>query len=210
LFGSVFISRLFKRYTSTTAISFVLFPVVRLEELEKYILENKMEPPTLERESALIEIRDFSFHGITELLKLKNIFTNCEFGFEKDLLPNPQMPVNGRLDIILTCDEGYAVLDFKRSKTSVGNKKQLLDFKKIQPWFYLNHYPMPDRICLFVGYLVLSNPKDSLILCNEKSIQERLKLGDFQGNFSALEDEKIPDISKRFSDYEKQKFSQKK
>ena len=178
------------------------------EEFEKYILEYKMEPTALEKESALIEIRDYAFHGITELLKLKNIFTNCEFGFEKDLIPNLEMPVNGRLDVILTCDEGYAVLDFKRSNNSIGNKKQLLDFKKIQPWFYLNHYPMPDRICLFVGYLVLSNPKDSLILCNEKSIQEKLKLGYFQGSLSSMDDEKIPDISKRFTDYEKQKFSQ--
>ncbi|MFI5389955.1 MAG: PD-(D/E)XK nuclease family protein [Bacteriovoracales bacterium] len=175
------------------------------DEFEKYIQENKMQPTSLERESAAIEVRDYSFHGISELLKLKNIFSNCQFGFEKELIPDSEMPVNGRLDLILTCDEGYAILDFKRN-SSPGLKNQLINFKKIQPWFYLNHYPIPGNNCLFLGYLVLSNPKDSLIICKEPKVKEKLELGDFQGSISFKEDERIPDLIKSFSEFEKQKF----
>lgn len=182
------------------------------EELEKYLVENKMNPPVLEKERALIEIKDYSRNGILELLKLKTIFSNCEFGFEKPLQKSSDLPINGRLDVVVISAEGFAVLDFKRSKGPVGNAKQLMEFEKIQPWFYLNHYPVKDKHCLFLGYINLSDPKDSLIYCSEELVVEKLKGINFLEGKNLrtfkTEDEKIPHKLEQFSDFEREKFKE--
>lgn len=179
-------------------------------QLDKYITQNKMSPSSLEVERAFIEVKDFALNGTLELLKLKNIFGECEFGFEKELIKTDDLPINGRLDVIVTTKEGYAVLDFKRSKTSIGSGNQLLEFKKIQPWFYLNHYPIQEKSCLFLGYINLSDPKTSLVYCQDQNILERLKEANFlEGkNIQTYkeEEEKIPNMLNKFSEFEKEKF----
>ncbi len=180
------------------------------EQFDKYIIQNKMNPSPMEKDRAFIEVKDFSFNGIIELLKLKNIFLDCDFGFEKELIKTDDLPVNGRLDVIMSSKEGYGVLDFKRSKASIGSGNQLLEFKKIQPWFYLNHYPLADKTCLFLGYINLSDPKTSLIYCQDQSILERLKEGNFLEGKNIQthkeEEDKIPNLLIKFSEFEKENF----
>lgn len=187
-----------------------IFEKTAMEELDKYIIENNMNPPSLEKERALIEIKDYSRNGILELLKLKSIFPNCGFGFEKPLIKSAGLPINGRLDVIVSTTEGYAVLDFKRSKGSIGNAKQLMEFEKIQPWFYLNHYPVENQNCLFLGYINLSDPKESLIHCSDDLIVEKLKsVGFLEGeNIRTSKHETISSKLEQFSDFEKETFKE--
>ncbi len=177
------------------------------EEFEKFILENKMIPTGLEKEKARIEIKNYSYHGIIELLKLKKGFPDGMFLFEKDLIPSADIPINGRLDVLFSCSEGYGILDFKRGSGSIPSGKELFDFKKIQPWVYLNHYPVEGKNCLFLGYLNLSSPKESLIFCNNSSIQERLRDFNFEAKTSIVE-KTMSQIKEEFFNFEIKKFEE--
>ena len=78
----------------------------------------------------------------------------------------------GFVDCILKTEFGDIVLDFKRSKSGVPNKKQVLQFEKIQALSYASKM---DSDVLMFGYVSLSNLEESLYFTKDASLVDFMK-----------------------------------
>lgn len=98
---------------------------------------------------------------ITEfLIELKkNKEVSLEFEFD---LAKKTSEYRGRIDLIIKYGDEYTVLDFKRSKSSIPSAKSLLEFEKVQIWYYLNGTKSLGGKIVNFGFLSLSNLEDSL------------------------------------------------
>lgn len=104
-------------------------------------------------------------HFVTDfLIELRNSF-GVELFFEYDLslLDNKY---RGRIDLLIKSGDSFTLIDFKRSKSSIPTTASLLNYKKIQLWYYISGLQGTGFDVDNFGYLSLSNLADSLIFTN--------------------------------------------
>ena len=110
------------------------------------------------------EVKEAAQNGISVLKSMRQELGDIELVFEYDLKAN-NSNFSGRVDcVIIKEGKTVGILDFKRSESSIPGKYELLDFKKIQLWFYQQRiFEMPGD-GLFAGYINLARTSDSLFI----------------------------------------------
>lgn len=116
----------------------------------------------IDRENYLQEIKIYSSRASIELLKIKSI-PGAQLEFEIETRWKDSY-VRGSIDCLVLFPDGYFILDFKRSKYKICSLSELLNFEKIQLWFYKEHLATKDLgNFLGMGYLTLGDLNESLV-----------------------------------------------
>jgi RecB family exonuclease len=135
------------------------------EVLDQFLERENRNLNQINYKNLFTEIKLYSKQAISYLLNLKKIDPEVHFEFEKKLSLNfLDLVLDASIDCIIHFSKGYAVLDFKRSESSIPSQKQILSFEKIQILFYLKFLFDKNSNVLFFGYLNLNNLEDSLLL----------------------------------------------
>ncbi|MCT4643265.1 MAG: PD-(D/E)XK nuclease family protein [Bacteriovoracaceae bacterium] len=139
--------------------------------LHKYKLENDIEYSL-----SFLEVKNFTFSTILELLELKREY-GLNFTFEKDISSNIVSHI-GSIDCFGTGNVNV-LFDFKRGASSIPSKKALLEFSKIQVLLYLLNTkktaPSFFEKEFLTGFINLSELESSLIISNSKDLAKSLK-----------------------------------
>lgn len=168
--------------------------------LDKHLIDKVMSPSL--KKTAQVEIRDYSYHGISEIFKILKVYPDAKLEFEKELLGGD---IRGSVDLYFEAGDYMGVLDFKRSKASIGSEKDLRSFSKVQLWFYLNHLDSKKE-CVLLGYLNLARTDDSVILLTEEFKAKLKDEGFCQGK--GLKDFKMPakELLEKYISFENESF----
>lgn len=146
-----------------------------LEELtSKYNINLKQKA----LDTHLIEIRSLCGPIIKNLLELNKSF-GLNYSFEHGILINQEINYTGSIDLYAFNQKIAFILDFKRGGASIPSQKGLVSFEKIQLWFYLKRLQQLgvlqlDKEIVF-GYINLSRPEESLVLCTQEISRSLLK-----------------------------------
>lgn len=140
------------------------------EEINSFICDQGLLLDKLEYEKAFIEVKNYSANGIHFLLDFKKEFPSSEFVFEKKFENDEH---RGSVDCIITFNDGLGVIDFKRN--TAPSVKDIMEFRKIQLWYYLHHITNPKDKVYFFAYLRLSKIKDSRVTLNNDFSTNSLK-----------------------------------
>jgi hypothetical protein len=140
---------------------------------ERHLMKKAV--PELKIKTAWVEVKHYTQNGILEILKLLTIYPDATLEFEKELSEDH---VKGFIDLVFVSSEGVGLIDFKRSKGGMATKGELLSFKEIQLWFYLNHLKQEGKI-LFLGYLGMGHPDDSIFLVRDELLKDKLNSESF-------------------------------
>lgn len=139
--------------------------------LDKHITTQKRQIPYISYQKYLTEVINFSRNGLNFIYRLKEKYPEIEFSFEKDLSVDPDAFRKGSIDLYFKTDEGVGIIDFKRSGGSIPNQKKLIAFDKIQLWFYLLSLELDINDLMMMGFLNLSDPADSLVICRDNEMK---------------------------------------
>lgn len=105
------------------------------EVMKKYSRNKKIDRLNWEESRLKLKLKSRNAHNF--LRNLLNEDPNIEINFEKFLVGEE---VSGRIDCTWKSDIlGIGIVDFKSSAFGIPSKKEHLEFRKIQLWFYLNH-----------------------------------------------------------------------
>lgn len=175
------------------------------ELLEMHLERENLVLDELEIQSARIELRDYSYHGIKFLFDFKALFSDAKFSFE---VPVKQDDFQGKADCVIEHGDGFSLIDFKRtvSEGSGLTIKNVLEFEVIQLWYYLSKVLPASSTIHFMGYINLSDPQKSLVFVDEKSSlrnqpwEESLGIKIKSANIKSLTDEFEPFLQKKMSD----------
>ncbi len=146
-----------------------LVKVVR-QVLKEYVEKHNKKLSDSDFRTYYQEIYNYSSNGIKLLNEIGSAFTNTKFTFEKeikDLEGNKEF--RGSIDCLIESDQGTIIIDFKRSSASIPLKSELLDYKKIQLYFYGLH-GMYDKNLISFGYLNLEEPEKSIFLSSKNEL----------------------------------------
>jgi hypothetical protein len=129
--------------------------------LKEYLKKENLDLSLVDYESALVESLHYSGNGIKLLFNLIEFLPGATIDFESQLDCSNLM-VRGRVDAIIRCGEGFGIIDFKRSSSSIPSGREINDFKKIQlPFYLLRLMESRGGAPLFMGYLNLSATEQS-------------------------------------------------
>jgi hypothetical protein len=103
--------------------------------LREFLEKNKMYLTKQLEEETFYELLEYSKNGINYLLNYCSGFPSSTLDFEVELHAT-DLAMKGFIDCVLTVGKDAHIFDFKRSATSLGSKKDLLSFEKIQLWIY--------------------------------------------------------------------------
>lgn len=106
------------------------------------------------------EIKHFSKNGIQFVLNLIANLPNPKLQFEQQYIDGK---FKGRIDLMIECELGLVILDFKRSSSSVPGKGEHETFDKLQLWNYLSHANGQNKELLMWGYICLKDISGSLL-----------------------------------------------
>jgi CRISPR/Cas system-associated exonuclease Cas4 (RecB family) len=141
------------------------FKRVILDTLDKFY--GKRDLNDQEKLSAEIEIYEYAKNGLDFLFELQQIEPGIKFIFEEPFNHKVVLEHIGRSDCIGLTENKLFIIDFKRSNSSVPKRNEILEFKKVQTWFYLNaineKYGKTD---LFVGYVCLADLSETVFVTN--------------------------------------------
>jgi hypothetical protein len=138
--------------------------------LKDYIAKNELSLNKQLSEEVFYELLEYSKNGIKTLLDYKDKFPGSYFKFEEPLLTN-NLGLKGSIDCILINQNEIYIFDFKRSSSSIGSKKELLDFEKIQLWIYRWILTRNFKV-VWWGYINLSDGTMMGLQENETSCPE--------------------------------------
>jgi RecB family exonuclease len=128
-----------------------------------FLKENNFRISESERSKSLNEIMHYSLNGIVFLIELLNKYDAKNIKFEI-ALPVNEWNLKGYIDCLIELNnKRYILLDFKRSATSIGSKKETLEFQKIQLWIYLIVLNSKGYEFDYYGYLNLSEPGEEKV-----------------------------------------------
>ena len=132
----------------------------------QYKIKNKLKLRLNSENRILHELTEFCKNGVEQI----KAFEFEELFFEKDF---ESELVKGQIDCIGRKGSKYLVLDFKRSKSSIPSKKDLMSFRKIQLWHYsceISKWKNGDVVGF--GYINLSEAEDSLFIVSDSEFPE--------------------------------------
>jgi CRISPR/Cas system-associated exonuclease Cas4 (RecB family) len=177
------------------------------ESLEKLLSDPELLHARERKEEYLIELRSLCAPAIRDLIQLKNNF-GLTMSFEHGILIDQKPKTTGSIDLFAYNDKMQMIIDFKRGAGSIPSQKGLLEYKKIQLWFYLKRLEQlevldPGKQLVF-GYMNLSAPDDSLIMCSQDLTKELLKESGIKSfKKAALIKEEFPDLLAAYEEIEK-------
>jgi RecB family exonuclease len=175
-----------------------------VQVLDQFLLNENRHISKIDYNHLLTEVKLFSRQAISYLLNLKEIDPKVHFEFEKELrMEFHDLNLNASIDCIIYFSKGYAILDFKRSESSIPSKKEILDFEKIQILFYLKFLFEKNDDVLFYGYLNLNNLQDSLLLNHNADFYEIYNNLNFPAKLSVVKNDLnqlMTDFSSRLED----------
>lgn len=152
-------------------------PEIRREihaAFDDFIKNEKKKISPLRLKGHLFEIEEAVFNGLSFLDSLCNELKVNKVEFDVKLSGK-----SGEADCIVkwNSDSGprWGLIDFKRSKSSIGTKSEVQDFRKIQLPFYLNNLALSSDQCSFIAYVNLSALEDSTLIRLEHSFDTELK-----------------------------------
>ncbi len=125
----------------------------------------------------LVELTNYSKNGIAFVQSLDKVAPAKKY-FEKKvegkLLETTR---TGSIDFCFENSTLFGLVDFKRSAGSIPSKGNILNFNKVQLWFYLKSLEsiFREKENYFVGYFNMSSPEDSLFFTNSVIHQDFLK-----------------------------------
>jgi hypothetical protein len=167
------IEEYFKQYNdfNEDALSLVVKNV-----LTGYLKNNQINLTNLDYLKALEEINHFSSNGIKALLELKKNIPEAQFKFEYSISEVIDgLKIEASVDCVVTFDDGFAILDFKRSEGSIPTQKAFLLHQKVQVHFYIKYLKKRFENLKFFGYVNLESPEKSLIFPVEETYTEIIK-----------------------------------
>lgn len=135
--------------------------------IEKYSLKINAETKT----SYIIETKSLCIPIIRSLIQINKIL-GLNLSFEHGIIMDGATKYTGSIDLFAHNDKFQFVLDFKRGSGSIPSQKSFVDFEKVQLWFYLQRLKELEVLQtnkeLVFGYINLSKPEDSLIVCSSE------------------------------------------
>ena len=153
------------------------------ETLEQLIARYDLQLSDRTKETHIVEVRSLCAPVIKNLLEINTIF-GLNLSFEHGIVIERHPRVSGSIDLFANNEDTQFILDFKRSAGSIPGAAKLLEFEKVQLWFYLQRLKELDILQLdrkiVFGYVNLSRPDESLILCNNDVSAALLKGSDLQ------------------------------
>lgn len=167
--------------------SSLLFDSIFHEELcrtilEQFISKNKIILNEKNKLGTFYELLHYTQNGIEFLINFCQENGAVQIKFEHKL-PSNIWKLNGSIDCIVYLEnEQIAIFDFKRSGTSIGSKRDTLEFIKIQIWAYLLVMQKEEGKQIHTwGYLNLSEISASQIFYETQiSVLDNLKMEKFQ------------------------------
>lgn len=137
---------------------------------DEYLKKEKKIFSISEYNKYLKEIILFADSGIRFVQGVAKTLGNGQIQLEKSIDDENS---KGSIDCLVHGEAGWALIDFKRSAGSIPNSlNKLLDFDKIQLWFYLSRLNLNLSDLQLIGYLNLSDPENSLFLTPSKDEHE--------------------------------------
>jgi len=172
---------------------------------DDYLKKEKKDFSLSEYNKYLKEIILYADSGIKFVQGVANTLGDGKIELEKSI---NGVSFSGSIDCLVLGLRGWALIDFKRSAGSIPSSlNKLLDFDKIQLWFYLNRLDLSLDDLQLIGYLNLSDPESSLFITPNKDEHEnfaencdfekmkwhvpKLSLGDLKTSYQALEQDLI-------------------
>lgn len=128
--------------------------------LNAFLAKLKVSLNSKRRVKHFAEIKHFSKNGIQFVLNLMAQLPKPQLHFEQQYIDEN---FKGRIDLMIECELGLVILDFKRSSSSVPGKGEHESFDKLQLWNYLAHANTHKRDLLLWGYICLKDISGSLL-----------------------------------------------
>ena len=154
------------------------FAHVISESLEKLVIKYDLQLGVQAKETHIIEVRSLCAPVIKNLLEINKVL-GLKLSFEHGIVIERSPRVTGSIDLFAFNHDTQLILDFKRSAGSIPSASKLLDFEKVQLWFYLQRLKEMEVLQLdkkiVFGYINLSDPEDSLIMSNDETTSSLLK-----------------------------------
>ena len=123
--------------------------------LKVFLDENKVKLTKQLEEETYYELLEYTKNGITTLLNYQIRHPHSVLEFEISIA-NSEHELRGFVDCILRLENEVHIFDFKRSMASIGSKKELLNFEKIQLWIYKWALEKKYKV-VWWGYINLSD-----------------------------------------------------
>ncbi|TNF28275.1 MAG: PD-(D/E)XK nuclease family protein [Deltaproteobacteria bacterium] len=176
--------------------------------LEDFIEAQNLCLNELDKESYLIEIRNYSSNGIKALLDFYLMDDNCRFEFEKSIKDEE---ITGSIDCLAQTKYGTFIIDFKRSEASIPSPAEVEKFKKIQLLFYCRYSKVTPTELAMIGYFNLSDIKTSkLMVFHEELVPILGELPNLKVISPVLPKYELPEKLHEFSTFMDQKWQEMK
>lgn len=154
------------------------FPAYKIEQhfdlcqqiLQDFIKKKQVKLSQQLKEETFYELLEYTKNGISSLLTYKQNYPGSTLSFETEF-QDSKLPIKGFIDCILTVGNEVHIFDFKRSATSIGSKKELLHFEKIQLWVYRWAQEKKFTVAWW-GYINLSDGSMSGLSAEEATIAQ--------------------------------------
>ncbi len=176
---------------------------ISLHLLTAFLKKNQIVISQNDFEKYFIELKNYSGNAVRFLQELKKV-EGAIFEFEKKIQKQKgSVARRGSIDFWGQSKTTGYLIDFKRSKTSIPSKSQILSLEKIQLWFYLNSVKqnLETNSSYFVGYLNLSDIADSLFFSNNPVLVDFLSCYDDLG-LKSYEFENLKEQIQEYDNYE--------
>jgi len=103
--------------------------------LENFIAKNNIKTSEQTKNEIFYEVLEHTKNGIFYLLDYQSKIPNSFFLFEVPI-NDATTGLKGAIDCLLISNNSAHIFDFKRSVTSIGSKKEIENFDKLQLWIY--------------------------------------------------------------------------
>lgn len=144
--------------------------------LNKLLAKENIQINSVQYQEALFEIVLLASRGINFVKGIRSFFGKGEMEFERTFSDNANnITHRGSVDFFYKGDEGFSIIDFKRSASGIPKVGEFQDFSKIQTWYYLNHINCDSEEMALLGYLNLKDPSASLLYTPSKELRTELK-----------------------------------
>jgi CRISPR/Cas system-associated exonuclease Cas4 (RecB family) len=154
-----------------------------LEKLNEHLVSNKIRIEFDEFNEALYELIEFTKNGIGFILDLKLQQPKAQIFFEYPL-PENHLNLRGFIDCLVINESQAQIYDFKRSAFSIGSKKDLIAFKKLQLWVYANAIRKKYNVEK-IGYINISEIESSVFLeCGDLLNESEVKLSELISKYT--------------------------
>lgn len=179
------------------------------EMLNQFLKKEKKSISTSRYEEYFNELKVYSQNGLVFYYSLKEWMPEASFSFERKVsIQKDGVEKRGSIDLLIQSSLGCGIVDFKRSAGSIPSQKAILEFEKIQLWFYLHALEVQNQDFLFSGFFNLSEPEESLFMgCDSEFKKELQGLGvkaftskDFAGDYESYQNFEVEKLEELRAD----------